>query len=144
MAFQQFMRLRVQFDLDPERTRHTGRCNIIMGRTYAARGKDIVELCPAFIDRLDDRGFDIGNHPRFCQANAKLVQLLRQIRQILVMGPSRQDFIADNDQTGPNRFRHHNLANLNSIFKYDRQKGSDRHRKSRNIATSGTSAGGIG
>ena len=48
-------------------------CNVIMSRSYAAGGKNVIKALPAVVHSIDNGFIDIGNHARFHHPNPQLV-----------------------------------------------------------------------
>src|SRR4029077_20520321 len=75
-----------------------------MSRADPAGGEDVIEGTPHLVDGgYDDAGI-VGNHPRFPQPNPDLVQPLREEAEIGVLGASRQDLVADDQDAGGDDF----------------------------------------
>ncbi len=66
-----------------------------MRRPDAAGGENIGKPRAALVDGGDNGGFDIGNHAGFHQPYPALIQLFCQPRQVLILRPAGEDFIAD-------------------------------------------------
>ena len=73
--------------------------DIVMGRTDAARGENIAVARAERVNRGHDLRFDIAHEARLGEVDAEGRQELRDGRDIHVLGASRQDLVA-NDQNG--------------------------------------------
>ena len=71
-----------------------------MGRADATGGQHIVVPGPAYVDRIDDLGLDIGHNAGLSEADALLIQPFRDMWKVSVNRSSRKDLIADDDQAG--------------------------------------------
>ena len=94
------MRLGMHHPGHAERLGDAFRRDVVMRRPDAAGGEKVIELGAQLVDRRDDRRLDIGNDPRFAQGHADLVQALRYVGQIRVLGPAREDLVADDKDRG--------------------------------------------
>ncbi len=61
------------------------RRDVVMGRTDAAGGEDVVERAPHLVDRADNGVAIVGDHPHFLEADARLVQPLGEKGDVLVL-----------------------------------------------------------
>ena len=74
--------------------------NVVMGRANAASGEDIVVAGAQRIHRSDDFALDIRHHPDLAHFDTPIVQRLRQMGEIGILGPARQDLVADDREGG--------------------------------------------
>ncbi len=73
-----------------------------MRRADAAGRENVVEFRAHLVDRGDDRRSVIGNDARLAQSHPDFVETLRQKREVCVLGATRQDFVADDQDAGGN------------------------------------------
>ena len=85
---------------DAKRNRHCVNRDIVMRRANAAGGEQIIVACAQGIHGLDNRILYIGHHANLCQPYALDIQPKGDLRNILVLRPAGQDFIADHDKGG--------------------------------------------
>ena len=69
--------------------------DVVVGRPDAAGGEDVGVARAQRVERRDDLGLDVGHDARLAQIDADIGQILRDIADVAVLGPSRQDFVAD-------------------------------------------------
>ena len=69
-----------------------------------AGGEDVIEGSPHLVDGGHDDPGIVGDHPRFPQPDADLVQSLREEAEIGVLGAPGQDLVADDQYTGGDDF----------------------------------------
>jgi len=64
--------------------------------------------CAQCVHRIHNPSSFVGNYADLGKPDALLVQPQCDLRDILVLSPSRQDLIADHEQRGsPDAFTHH-------------------------------------
>jgi hypothetical protein len=80
--------------------RHRIHGNVVVGRSDPAGRKEIIVLRSKRVHRLDDPRRIIRHHPHLFQPDALIVQPQRHLRDILVLGPTGEDLIADHQQRG--------------------------------------------
>src|SRR5262249_44991163 len=78
--------------------------NVVVGRTDAAGGEDVVEPGAHLVHGIDDGLLDVGDNPYFHQPDSQLVQFQRQELQVGVLGAAAQDLVADDQQAGGDGF----------------------------------------
>ncbi len=100
---QQRHRTRIVVDRYPERLGDAVGGDVVMGRPDAAGGEDVGIALPQRIERGDDILLDIRHHPDLAQIDADRGQVFGDVADILVLGPTGQDFIADNQNRGGDR-----------------------------------------
>ena len=81
--------------LDPEGLRHRIGGDVIMRRADAARGEDIGVADTQRIQRRDNVLHDIGHDAHFAQVDTDIGHVIGDVADVLVLGPSRQDLVAD-------------------------------------------------
>ena len=69
--------------------------DVVMGGADAARGEYIGVARPQGVQRRNNIALVIGNAACFLEVNAKAHEIVRNKSQVLVLGPSGQDFIAN-------------------------------------------------
>ena len=93
-------RLGMDHNAHPKSRRNGIHRNVVMGRPDAASREQIIIARTKGVHRFYDGGLIIGHHSHFLQADALDIQPERNLRDILVGGPARKDFIANHDQCG--------------------------------------------
>ncbi len=76
-----------------------------MGRADTAGGEHIVVFRAAGIQRVDDLGLDVSHDPRLAHLDAQKVQFAAQIGKIGVVGPARENLVADHQDRCCHAFR---------------------------------------
>jgi hypothetical protein len=74
--------------------------DVIVRRADAAVVKQIVVRARRRVDRTCDCLGHIGDHAHFLEADALHAQPARDLGDVLVLCPARQDLVADDDQRG--------------------------------------------
>ena len=74
--------------------------DVVMGRADLARGEQIVVGIAQGVDGLDDSRLAVGDDTDLGQPDPLHVQPGGDLRDVAVLGPPRQDFIADHYQRG--------------------------------------------
>ena len=105
--------------------RHSNRINgyVIMRGADATCGEEIIVARAKRVDGLNNRVLNIRHHPHFAQTNALHIEPQRNLRDILILRPARQDFIANHDQGGgvdAGVCHHGRIANLPRLRKHVR------------------------
>ena len=69
--------------------------DVVMRRADAAGGEEIGVARAQRVDRLDDRGFVVGDDAHFLEVDADGGEIVGDEADVLVLGATRQDFVAD-------------------------------------------------
>jgi hypothetical protein len=88
-------RLRVVADRHAERLGDGVGGDVVMGRTDAAGGEHVSVARAQRIERRDDVGLLVGDDTHFLEIDADIGEVFGDIADVLVLGPARQDFVAD-------------------------------------------------
>src|SRR4029450_8412646 len=88
-------RFRMKFQRHAECFRHAIGRDVVMSRSYAARGEDIGVFGTEPVERVHDCRGVVGNHPHFSQVDPDGREIIGDIADIPVLGAARQDFVAD-------------------------------------------------
>ncbi len=94
--------------------------DVVVGRPDPAGREQIIVAGAERIDRLDDALLVVGDDPHLGQPDALVVEPGRELRDILVLGPARQDLVADHRQGGGPGLL---FAHLKCILRFDRHFG---------------------
>src|SRR5690242_18802842 len=86
-------------DADAERLGHAVGGNVVMGRPYAAGGKDIGVSAAQRIERGDDVGLVVRGDADLLEVDADVGQVFRYEADILVLGPPGQDLVANHQNS---------------------------------------------
>ena len=78
--------------------------DVVMRRADAAGGEEIGVARAHRVQRRDDLRLDVGNDAHLAQVDADAGQVLGDEADVLVLGPPRQDLIADDKQRGGDDF----------------------------------------
>ncbi len=92
-------RSRIDIDWNAERLGHAIGGDVVMGRADAAGGEDIGIAVAERVERRDDLLLDIGHDADLAHVDTDIGQIFGDVADVLVLGPSGQDFVAD-DQDG--------------------------------------------
>ena len=103
---------RIMVDRDAEGRGHRIGGDVVMGRADAAGGEDVGVAGAQRIQRRDDLLVDIGDDADLAQVDADIGQVLGDVADILVLGPARQDLVADHQDRGGHRALLARLASL--------------------------------
>ena len=90
-----FSCLRMDDHRNPERGCDRLDSDVVMGRADAAGREQIIMLRAKRVDGLDDRTGLVGYHSDFRKPDSLLVQPGRDLRDVAILGPSGEDFVAD-------------------------------------------------
>ena len=93
-------RLRVEVDRHAERLGDAIGGDVVVGRADAAGGEDIGVGRAQRVERGDDRGLVVGDHPHFLEVDADRGEVFGDVADVLVLGPAGQDFVADHQDGG--------------------------------------------
>lgn len=74
--------------------------DVVMGRADAAGGEDIIIAGAQRIQRFDDCMLLVGDDAHFLQVYSGHGEHIREVPDILVLGASRQQFVADGEHGG--------------------------------------------
>ena len=77
--------------------------DVVVGRADAAGREHVGVAGPAGVDCLDDRGLVVRHHARLRHADSDLAEPRRDVREIGVRRSTREDLVADDDQTRRDR-----------------------------------------
>jgi hypothetical protein len=88
-------RLRVKLQRDAEGLRHAIRGDVVMRRPDAAGGEHIGVFRAQTVERFHDRRGVIGNDADLLQVDANGSEVIGDIADVLVLGPTREDFVAN-------------------------------------------------
>jgi hypothetical protein len=90
----------VHVDADPEGLGHAVGGDVVMGRADPAGGEQVGVAGPQGVDRLDDHRGLVGHDPHLAQVDAGRGEEIRDGADILVLGATREDLIADHEDGG--------------------------------------------
>ena len=100
IGFKRGARLRMNNDINPKRLGNRIDGDVIMRRANPASGEQIVIAHPQRIDRADNLILNIGHDAHFAQTNALNIKPQRNLGDIFILCPARQNFIADDCDGG--------------------------------------------
>ena len=82
------------------------RSNVVVRGTYTAGGKDIVVGLTYFIDGIDDDFLIVWYHSGMVDLYSPATQSRGYMIEVNVLGSTREDFVADNDDAGSDGLIH--------------------------------------
>jgi hypothetical protein len=71
--------------------------DVVMRRADAARGEDVRVTLAQRVQRVDDLVHDIRHDAHFAQVDPDIGHVLGDVADVLVLRPSGQDFVADDE-----------------------------------------------
>ena len=74
--------------------------DVVMGRTDAAGGEDIIILAAQCVERRYDCILVVGHDTHFLQVDASQQQYIGEMADILVLRPAGEQFVADGQHGG--------------------------------------------
>ncbi len=96
-------------DADAERLRHAVGGDVVVGRPDAAGGEHIGIAAAQGVQRFDDGVLVVGDDPDLFQVDADIGQVLGDIADVLVLGPARQNLVADHQDAGRDDLAHRTI-----------------------------------
>ena len=96
-----------------------------MSRSDTTSREDISVAMSERIERIDDRGLLVADHPHFLEIDTERGQIFSDIANVLVLGPARQDLVADQQERG-NLF---GSERVGSCHKHLRKDAKERRRR---------------
>ena len=88
-------RLGMKFERNAEGLGDAFGGDVVMRRPDAAGGEHIGVFRAQRVERLDDRGLVVGDHPHFLQVDADRGEIIGDVADVLVLGAARQNLVAD-------------------------------------------------
>ena len=74
--------------------------DVVVGRPDATGGDHIVVTAAQVVQRGDDLVHGVGHHPGLGHVHAQHAQELRDVAQVGVLRPPREDLVADDQHCG--------------------------------------------
>ena len=91
---------RVRTDCHAERLGDGVGGDVVVGRADAAGGEHVSVARAQRVERRDDVGLLVGDDADFLEIDADIGEVFGDIADVLVLGPAREDFVADDEDRG--------------------------------------------